>query len=65
MDTQTSTANRLRDRVRDTMRGTIARVEDIVMKRVEDRLEPLIARISELEERVNRLEAEDRQDPAT
>ncbi len=65
MDTQTSTSNRIRDRVRDTMRGTIARVEDIVMKRVEDRLAPLRSEIEDLKERVNLLEAEDRQDPAT
>lgn len=41
------------------------RLEKFVDMRVEGAVTPLLARIEELEERVNILEAADRQEPAT
>jgi exonuclease VII small subunit len=43
----------------------MAEIDRVIVTRVEEAITPLRAQIEELKERVNLLEAEDRQDPAT
>jgi polyhydroxyalkanoate synthesis regulator phasin len=43
----------------------MAEIDKVIMMRVEEVIAPLRAQIEELKERVDLLEAEDRQDPAT
>lgn len=40
-------------------------IDKVIRSRVEEAVAPLIAQIEELKERVDLLEAEDRQDPST
>lgn len=49
----------------DLYRDVLMGIEEIGLKRVEDRLAPLIAKVEELNERIALLEAEDRQDRST